>query len=107
MESLTATWRFARPRTADRAERGPLVLDTLHALQCWRVGHPGRMFRFVRPSPFACTEGLAARLLSLAPDELAYGELDRWCHEHQVQVVAAKRQQAGAGEAQEPAPAAG
>lgn len=107
MESITATWSFVRPGKADRVGRGPLVLDALHALQCWRVGHPGRMFRFVRPSPFARADGLSARLLCLPQDELAYGELDRWCHEHKVQVLAARLQQSGAIGAREAAPRAG
>ena len=103
MESLTAIRSFARPAKANRAQRGPLVLDALHALQCWRVGHPGRMFRFVRPSPFACSESLSARLLCLPSDEHAYGELDRWCHEHEVQVLVARLRQSGAIGARAPA----
>ena len=89
MESLIATRNFARPGRAGCAARGPLVLDALHALQCWRGGHPGRTFRFIRSSPFADVGGLSARLQCQPHDSLAYGELDRWCDQYHVSVVAA------------------
>lgn len=87
MEPLSATWSFIRPWEVADTRRCPLVLDALHALQCWRVGHPGRMFRFVRSSPFFSTDRLSARLLYLSDDELADGELTHWCVEHKVQAL--------------------
>ena len=88
MEPSSATWSFARVLEADRMLREPLVVDALHALQRWRAGRPGRMFRFVRSSPFPSSQRLSARLLHPSDDELAVGELADCCLERRVHVSA-------------------
>lgn len=64
----SAIWSFVRHQNVRGTTRGPLVLDALRALQSWRLGHNGRMFRFVRSSPFSPAERLSARLLHLTGD---------------------------------------
>jgi hypothetical protein len=88
MEPSSATWSFVRVMKTDRMTRDPLVVDALHALQSWRAGHPGRMFRFVRSTPFSTAQRLSARLQHPNDDELAAGELAHCCLEHKVQVSA-------------------
>lgn len=83
MQSLEAIWRFFRTPPPGRT-CGPVSLDALHALQCWRVGHPGRAFKLVRTSPFQPSDQVRARLSHGLLDQGADEDLRLWCTQHSV-----------------------
>jgi hypothetical protein len=78
-----AIWTFVRTEPS-RRPHGPVGLDALHALQCWRVGHPGRAFKLVRGSPFQSTDQIRVRLTHGLLDAGADTDLRLWCHQHSV-----------------------
>lgn len=83
MQTSEAMWRFVRTPWSGGAW-GPLGLDALHALQCWRVGHPGRAFKLVRGSPFQAPNQMRVRLTHGQLDAEADTDLRLWCHQHSV-----------------------
>ena len=87
MQSLEANWRFVRTPPSGKA-CGPVSLDALHALQCWRVGHPGRAFKLVRSSPFQPSDQVRARLSHGLLDQGADEDLRLWCRQHSVAAAA-------------------
>ena len=93
MELFTATWRFVQVGEAGARGREPAVLSALHALQCWRLGHLGRAFRFVNACPFVWDERPHARLVHFHRDLCAETELIHLCHAHRVNASAVRLQQ--------------
>ena len=83
MQSSEAIWSFARTSPPAKLSR-PIGLDALYALQCWRVGHPGRAFRLVRDSPFQAADRVQARLTHGLLDGGADADLRLWCGQHNV-----------------------